>query len=443
MKGDQKKKSGYGSSLARMLWCILAVCSLLISSPPSANAAAISGESNTIFRMGKTTDDKKLYPLYEYLRFTGENNVGDSGSYSFNIGGWGRVDLADKSTDNNTDGDLQYGYLSYRANKNNLLLNAGRQFVAEGVATERIDGLYVRSDLAAGFGAAAFVGSPVVITQADFKGGDIIYGGRIVQGMPQYYSIGLSALRTDYSGNRLREEEGLDLWLHPFKQVDVVGRSSYNSITSGWMEHAYNVTYSPLESLRISANVSHINYKDYFYQVTTTALSLTNGLLDPNEKVTTLGGSVEFSPVKSLTLTVDYKNYDYDIAGQAKYYGGKATFSLAESFIAGAAVHRMDGENSRLRFDEYRVFASKNLGKADLTVDFFAVNYDSAINGITNTYSASGALSYAITDNLKLAADINYMKSSDFDKEVTGLVKVTYTFDKKFGSEGGAKSEKK
>lgn len=426
-----------------MLWCILAVCSLLISSPASANAAAISGESNTIFRMGKTTDDKKLYPLYEYLRFTGENNVGESGSLSFNVGGWGRADLGDKSSDNNTDGDLQYGYLSYRANKNNLLLNAGRQFVAEGVAAERIDGLYLRSDLAAGFGAAAFVGSPVVTTQTGFKGGDIIYGGRIVHGMPKYYSVGLSALRTDYSGKRLREEEGLDLWLHPFKQVDVVGRSLYNSVTSGWMEHAYTVTFSLLESLRISANVSQINYKDYFFQVTTPALSLTNGLLDPNEKVTTLGGSVEFSPVKSLTLTVDYKNYDYDIAGQAKYYGGKATFSLAESFVAGVAVHRMEGENSRLRFDEYRVFASKKLGKADLTVDFFAVNYDSAINGIKNTYSASGVLAYAITDNLKLAADVNYMKDTNFDNAVTGLVKVAYTFDKKFGPEGGSKSEKK
>ena len=443
MKGDHKRKSGYESPLARMMWVILAVCSLLISTPTPASPASISGESNTIFRMGKTTDDKKLYPLYEYLRFTGENDVGKSGSISFNIGGWGRADLGDKSTDTNPDGDLQYGYLSYRANKNNLLLNAGRQFVAEGVATERIDGLYLRSDLAAGFGAAAFVGSPVITTTDSFKGGDIIYGGRIVQGMPKYYSIGLSALRTDYGGTRLREEEGFDLWLHPFKQVDVVGRSSYNSVTSGWMEHAYNATYSPLESLRFSAHFSNINYKDYFYQVTTTALSLTNGLLDPNEKVTTLGGSVEFSPHKTLTLTVDYKNYDYDIAGQAKYFGGKATFSLADSFVAGIAVHRMDGENSRLRFDEYRVFASKKVGKADLMVDFFAVNYDSAINGIKSTYSASGVFAYAITDNLKLAADVNYMKDTNFDNAVTGLVKVTYAFDKKFGSEGGAKSEKK
>jgi hypothetical protein len=103
----------------------------------------------------------------------------------------------------------------------------------------------------------------------------------------------------------------------------------------------------------------------------------------------------------------------------------------------------MEGENSKLRFDEYRVFASKKLGKVDITADFFAVNYDSAINGIKSTYSVSGVLAYAVTDNLKLAADVNYMKDTNFDNAVTGLVKVTYAFDKKFGSEGGSKNEKK
>jgi hypothetical protein len=177
--------------------------------------------------------------------------------------------------------------------------------------------------------------------------------------------------------------------------------------------------------------------------VTTPALSFTNGVLDPNEKVLTLGGSVEYSPVKSLRLTVDYKNYDYDIAGQAKYYGGKATFSLPESFVAGFSVHRMDGETSRLRFYQYRVFASKKLGKADITLDFFDVHYDESVDGMKNTYSVTGALAYAVTDNLQVAADINYLKDPYYDNAVAGLVKVTYAFDKQLGAEGRAKSEKK
>jgi len=281
-----------------MIRGIAVLCALLVLLQMPANAASLSGESETIFRMQKTYDSN-LYPLYEYLRISGSNDVGEKGTLSFGAGGWGRVDLGDKSGDSNPYGDLQYGYVGYGGNKDNLLVNAGRQFIAEGVATERIDGVYLRSDLAAGFGAAAFVGSPVV-TQSNFKGGDITYGGRVSQGNPKYYSIGLSALRTDYDSSKIREEEGIDIWARPISQVDLSGRSSYNSITSGWMEHAYTLTVTPLDKLRFVANFSNIYYKDYFHQVTTSALSLTNGILNPKEDVLTLGGSIEYTPIKNL-----------------------------------------------------------------------------------------------------------------------------------------------
>ena len=445
MKGDTKRKSGYEFPLVLLMGSVVAVLSMLIFAPVPASAASISADSSTIFRMMESPEDKKLYPLFEYLRLSGTSDVGEYGSIAVNMGGWGRVDLGDKSFDDSqTGGDLQYGYLSYRGTKNNLLFNAGRQFVAEGVVAERLDGLYLRGDVAAGFSAAAFVGSPVVITQPGFKGGDIIYGGRIVQSNPKYYSIGLSALRTDYSGSAIREEEGIDIWLHPLKMIDIVGKSSYNSITSNWMNHDYSIAFNPHEKLRITGFGSYIRYQDYFYQVTTPALALANagGQIDPNEKVLTLGGSVEFLPVKSLRLTADYKNHDYDIAGRAQFYGGKATFSLPDSFVAGFSAHRMDGETDKLRYDQYRVFAQKKWGKADLTVDFFNLNYQSPINGVKNTYSVSGAVAYAITENLNVAADVNYLKDTIYDNAVTGFIKVNYTFDKKLGAEGGKKSEK-
>ena len=441
MKSHHTRKSGYAFPYAlKMFGSIAAVCSLLISALGTANATSISGESKTIFRMGESTENRKLYPLYEYLRLSG-TDTDEHGTVSFNIGGWGRIDLRDKSTDKYQDGDLQYGYLSFQSNRNNLLFNAGRQFVAEGVATEKLDGLYLRSDIAAGFGGAVFVGTPVV-TEPNFNGGDIVYGGRIAHSMAKYYTVGISAVKSENSGSRLREEEGVDLWLYPVKHVDVVGRSSYNSLTSGWMEHAYTVSYTPLENLRINADLSNINYRDYFHHVTTRALSLTNGILDPGEKVLTLGGSIGYTPVKDLSLSADYKNYDYDIAGHANYFGGKATFSQPESLTAGFSIHRMDGESDKLRYDEYRVFASKKLGKADVTLDFFDVNYDSPINGIKNAYSVTAAAGYEIATNLKVAADIDYSKSPDFDNEVRGQVKLSYAFDAKFGTEGRAKSEK-
>jgi hypothetical protein len=54
----------------------------------------------------------------------------------------------------------------------------------------------------------------------------------------------------------------------------------------------------------------------------------------------------------------------------------------------------------------------------------------------------TGAAAYDITENFRVAADINYLKDTLYDNAVTGLVKVTYAFDKKLGAEGRAKSEK-
>jgi hypothetical protein len=208
------------------------------------------------------------------------------------------------------------------------------------------------------------------------------------------------------------------------------------------MEHAYAITISPLENLRINADISKVNYKDYFYQVTTNVFSLAR-LIDPREDVFALGGSVELTLLQNLRLTADYKSYDYKLAGRADYYGCKASFLLPDAFAVGASIHRMDGESAKLRYNEYRVYGSKKLGKANLILDFFDVNYDSAVNGITNTYSVSAAVAYDLTESLQVAADVDYSKSADFDNNLSGLVKLTWSFDKKIGTEGGAKSEKK
>jgi hypothetical protein len=421
----------------KMVGGIVALWLLLIS--PPVYAGSISGESTTLLRMGKAAGDRTIYPLYEYLTL-GMNSELGSGVLSANVGGWGRMDLRDKSAEKNNDGALQYGSILYGGNSNNLLFKAGRQFVAEGVAAERIDGLYFRSDVAAGFGVAAFAGSPVAV-QSDFEGGDITYGGRITQGIAKYYTIGVSALRTDFDNSRIREEAGLDLWIHPLQQLDIVGRSSYNSITSSWMEHAYTVTVRPIDILRVSADISRINYRDYLYQVTTSALSLTKGIFNLNEKVLTAGGDIELLVGANVRITADYKDYDYEFAGRANYYGGKVAFSLPDSFAAGLSLHRMDGTDAKLKYDEYRVFATKIIGKADVTADFFTVKYDSPINGIDNTYSAAAAVGYQLAEGIKVSADIDYGRSVDFDRDVRGLVKLTWSFDKEYGTKGG-QSEK-
>ena len=64
----------------RMIGGIAVLCSLVISLQMTANAASISGESETIFRMQKI-DDRNLYPLYEYLRLSGSGDLRERGTF--------------------------------------------------------------------------------------------------------------------------------------------------------------------------------------------------------------------------------------------------------------------------------------------------------------------------------------------------------------------------
>ena len=432
----------------KLVGCVAAACCALLAGAPAMAETTVSGQSDTILRLGRTDFEgsKNLFPAYEYLRLSVVSAKKDGSATSFHFGGWARGDLGDKSArDRYTDADLQYGFISYQGAKNNLIVNAGRQFVTEGVAAQRLDGLYVRNDLAAGFAAAAYIGSPVV-TEPNLNADDFVFGGRVTQSNYKYYTLGVSALKSFAEGAHYREEAGVDLWLHPVKQVDVTGRSSYNSITNGWMEHAYALSYTPTDSLRFSADISNINYKDYFYKVTTSALvfnPLTNGI-DPNEKVLVIGGSVSYAIDKNFTIVGDYKNYDYDIARSADYYGGKLTYSMPESYAAGISIHRMDGSQDKLKYSEFRVYASKKLGKADLTLDLIDLNYDSAksMNNVKNALTVVAASSYEMCQSLKIGGNIEYSKNPFFDDELKGLVKLTYLFDTKHAAEGGAKSEK-
>jgi len=138
----------------------LAVGTLLMS-VHQAHAANITytGEFNTLLRMGKDVNKRELYPVYEQIRLQADKTLSDGSALSFQLGAWGRLDLADKSSSHDTEGDVQYALLSYQGAKNNLVINLGRQFVAEGVAAEILDGLYIRQDFKAGFGAAAYVGN--------------------------------------------------------------------------------------------------------------------------------------------------------------------------------------------------------------------------------------------------------------------------------------------
>jgi hypothetical protein len=430
LKIHDKKMSATSFPLfMKMVGSAVASCSLLLFGTVAADAASIGGDSTSILRIRETTSDRSLVPVYEYLHLTASDDE-PAGNVSLHLGGWGRIDWGDRSTSRSSNGDVQYGFVNFRGAKNNLNAQAGRQYINEGVTTDHVDGLYLRSDLAMRFTAAGFIGSPATETTDGFRGGDLIFGGRVAHTVPSLYSIGVSMVQTNDGSSHLRQEEGVDLWLHPLKQIDIAGRSVYNSLTNHWNEHDYTATITPFAPLRISASISNFDYRHYFHHVTTSALSVrAGGALDPREELTAAGGTVGFTVMKNLNVSGDYKHYNYEIRDDADYYGGGITYSIPDNMSAGVSYHRMDGGGGqRNRYNEYRVYASKKFGRSDLTLDFWDDALDASINRTKNTYSFSAVAGHDFSRDLRVAADLEYLQSIDFDNDLRGLIKVVYAF---------------
>jgi hypothetical protein len=417
--------------------CLITAVSLFLpmATQSVAVAASFTGNSSTYVLSRQGSDNTNYLPLYEYLNFA----VQDLGkeSISAHFGGWLGLDLNNNSSFGNGEksgNDLQYGYVSYRAKENNAVVNLGRVMVFEGVAAERVDGIYARTDIKGGFGVAAFGGVPVE-TGDNAPGNNTIYGARISHQKAGLYTIGLSYLKEEKNSNTFREEEGIDLWLRPVNKVELMGRSSYNAETKGWMENTYYLILGPFDKLRFNTEASWINYADYFAGATSNVFHFTpGGPLDPNEKVSILGEEVSFAINKNWTASVDYKSYNYNIAGNASYYGAKVTYTMPKSYNAGLSIHKMNGDTDRLTYDEYRVYASKKIDKIDVAVDLLDVKYKESINDVTNAYSATIAAGYELKHNLKLGLDVEYSKNPDYDKDVRVFAKVIYGFDLGGGS---------
>jgi len=400
--------------------------SLLLPSP--ARAVDLTGQSRSYLQTRETSNSTRQVPFLEYLDFKAED-IGDK-SVSFHFGGWLRYDLNDSRIQDRSknSSDLQYAYLRLRGERADATANLGRVLVNEGVASEQIDGIHVKAALLGGFGVAAFGGVPVE-TDFDGRSRDSIYGGRISHGVNSVYRIGVSALSEKNTGTNFRKEQGVDLWFKPFSKIELLGNSFYNSTTSAWMIHSYYLTLGPFAGLRLTGSATKVSYADYFTSSTTSAFSFDPTVIDPKEKLTATGVEAAYTFSGPITLSADFNKYNYLVAGPADYSGGKLSWSVPKKGSLGLSSHRMNGETSKLRYHEYRIYAKKYFGKFDLAADYLNVRYDEKVNGIRNASAVVLAAGYDLTGRLRFGADVEYARNPYYDRDVRALVKLVYNFD--------------
>lgn len=402
---------------------LLGCCCTALAVLAQPAGAQTRGTATTYLLSWEDTDGSKHDPLYEYLDL--ESDLTRDGSLALEFGGWGRVDLADETDGHASRGEVQYGYIAWHGAAGNRLARLGRQEVTGGAAVaERMDGLLVGGDLLGGFTASAYAGVPLE-TDARGRGGDLLYGGRVAHRVPGVSEVGLSYLREENDGDESREEEGIDLFLRPHRMVSLDGRSVYSPELSTWMEHSYRAVVTPLAALTLTGDYQRVDYESLFRSTTVSAFR--PGALPADEGMRLLGAEAAYEITPAVTVAATWRGYTYDVAGDAHAVGGRLGYA-AGPWGAGAGYTRVSGDADRLRYREYRGYATWRGGRAELALEAASLKYDAEIDGRDRGRTFALTAGYALRPALRLVADASYVSDPEYSRDVRGMLKLVYGF---------------
>ncbi len=450
----------------RKKFCIILPAALIFALPATASFADTSVDSTSMLRFSKENlpgfQKKQFIPFTQFLGVDSEK-LGD-GNLSIHLYGWGRADLADKESNNSADGSLTYGFLKYHFKEANAQVRLGRLFVNEGVANEHLDGISARTDLPFGFGISAFGGANVntanMYGQKTDAKGDALFGGRLNYRYAGMFELGVSGVyetsapkvNNQISRNSLLANSsvygdhrviGGDLWFTPHKMVELMGRSSYNTDTSGFSEHSYLLNVKPIKDLVITTEFNDYRDRNLFYSSYIFSTFLNN--LNQNSR--SYGGRSVYDLAKGIEVSADYKYHKRDI-GTADRFGGDIRLAhLNNTLRTGLGYHYLrSGSNFATlpvpsasgSFHEVRGYAMHDTAKTyfasiDLTGFFFKNKAD----GRSTLWELYSSLGYHLTPALSLSGDIGYGRTPQYDEELKGLIRLTYNMN--YDGKGGRK----
>lgn len=428
----------------------------LLALPGAALSAEIAVDATSIVRFEQRAepDKKDLAPATQFLGIDAAKLA--DGNLSFHASGWGRADIREKSFNNEAyTGSLTYAYLQYRFKAANADVRLGRFFVHEGIVNEQIDGASLRTDLPFGFGFSAFGGANVhtkhLYGQGKDSKGEANMGGRLSYRYKGVLELGASGQYetkaptltnvadptiTSVSNHRL---VGGDVWFSPHKAVEIMGHTSYNTVTKGVAENSYILNVKPIHHLVLTGEYNEHRERNFMF----------NGLkfseaLSSTERSRTLGGGASYALGKSVEVAGDYKRYTRD-AGNADRFGGDVKLSLNENALrAGVGYHYLRAGNqfapldyATASFHELRGYVMHDAKAYYASLDGIGYIFKEKVKNEKAAWEATISLGYKITPDLVASGDVSYGRNPQFTEETKGLVRLTYNMA--YDSKGGKK----
>lgn len=419
----------------RIMQTFSLVLTLLLCAMPALAVAETSLSGTTLVRFEQRSlpgfDKQSIIPATQFLSLESAG-IADP-NLSLHVSGWGRVDLADNSTAKGSDGSLNYGYLRYLFPQANAEVKAGRFFVFEGVSSENIDGLLVKSGLVKGLAIAVFGGAPVHPTGSVDNRGDYIAGGRFSFSAPAFLELGVSTVfeKGLVSGplSKLRDTRQLvggDIWLKPFAVADLKGRVAYDTVNQGIAEQSWLLALQTWGNSTLSVDYSQYEFKELF------AGSALRSLFNPDQNggQKAAGVGFTFQPAKPLEVTASYRHTEREQSGASERFGLQGRLNLFENKgLAGLSYFRISAPSGINSFHETRGYFLYTAARYSASIDAILNLYDDSINGSRSGFEVQGSAGYRLLPALNLSCDVSYAENPAYSSEVKGLVRLTYNYD--------------
>jgi len=422
-------------------WLLPAVVAITLLLPllfaDTAPAADLSVSSKTyglLYEREQAGGQKDRYaPLYEYLSADAANLGGKP--LSFHFYGWGRVDLGEDSGSGSTSGEVGSVYLEYLHPEGNAQAKLGRFFLTEGAAMEIIDGAFVKATTPVGLGVSLYGGIPVEYSILNnTSGGDSLFGGRVFFVRPGFVEIGASYLKENgsFQDGKDREEVGGDLWLRVAPPVELTGRATYNRSVSEMASQRYAVRIVPGATFDISAGYESYTYSGLFQPALNPAF--VSPSVNPDDKVQTIFGIVDWAFVPGWTLEVAGKNIRHDKSDPGDANRGEIGLRYSyndKKDVAGFSAAFVSADQAENEYQEYRGFASYSPSKLRVTLDALTQRYKEEPipgNGKKNQYQVVATAGYQLLASLHLSGNLTYTQSPNFQEDWAGLIRVNYDF---------------
>jgi hypothetical protein len=417
---------------------ILALIFLLGILPAYSFGTEMQIKSDTLLRLFErdtsSKDDASVIPGYEYLQVDA-GHLQDYG-LSFHLYGWGRADFADNDYyENQTAGELLYGYLEYRQEANRLNAKLGRFQTFEGVANDAVDGLRLSGDIGDYFSASLYGGQPVGLDSTQGRGGDSIYGGRLAHHLGSHYEAGVSYKSISNDHDTTEEMIGIDMSVFLPADLSFYGFSSYNNETNDWGEHSYELRI-PVGSVLIKPYYQHFNYEGYF-DTGANSVSPFNWLSQTGEKLSAYGVDASWKINQTWTLGGKAKIFDYKDFDNAETFSAQLTWQGDGLTQYGGEIgHTSANDVADNDYTLVRLFGYCDAMAGQFWLDFFSADammtfYDKDIYNEDSSFFVSlGTGKRFLNNALSVTLSGDYSQDAYFDDDLRGMMTMSYAYDK-------------